>query len=253
MNKVTVKEKRLLFLLVVVFILAGSYQFGYVRFHSMTVELEGENLELTNKLLELQQKQSKKQTMKEETKEYLSMTKVMLLRYPKTLTQEKNLLFITELEQYANIKIESISFNETNVFYTGTDIQAGIDIQTGANTQTGADTQTGTDTQEGANLVSDTEEEAITLNGPVTGYQTTLNLNYQSTYEGLKKAIDFINTYNEKRHVTNITAAFDMSTGNLSGTMSIVLYEAEGGTAYEAPELDNIGVGKDNIFGTFEN
>lgn len=259
MNKITEKEKRLLLILVTVLILVGSYQFGYQKYHTMASELESQNQELTGRLMELQQKQAKKQKMIDETTEYRAGTKAILEQFPQTLTQEKNIIFVTELEQHAGMKVDSIAFNEMTLFYT----PAGVPTtDTTSTTQTDVLAETeGSVQEEGKevdeetanNLNTETKANESITQSSVTGYETTIILTYQSTYEGLKKAIDFINTYHEKRHISDITASFDMTTGNLSGTISVVLYEADGGTRYEAPVLNSIGVGKDNIFGTFEN
>ncbi len=254
MNKITEKEKRLLLILVTVLILVGSYQFGYQKFHSMAIELESKNQELTGRLIELQQKQAKKQKMIDETTEYKDGAKAILGQYPQVLTQEKNIIFVTELEQYAGMKVDSVAFNEMTIFYT----PDGVPI-TDTSTETDVLTETENSVQEKDNevaensLTAETKSDESIIQNSLTGYESTIILTYQSTYEGLKKAIEFINTYHEKRHISDITASFDMTTGNLSGTISVVLYEAGDGTNYEAPVLDNLGVGKDNIFGTFEN
>ncbi|MDF2804347.1 MAG: hypothetical protein K0S61_4252 [Anaerocolumna sp.] len=258
MNKITEKEKRLLLILITVLILVGSYQFGYQRFHSMASELESSNQELTGRLIELQQKQAKKQKMIDETIEYKTSVNTILEQFPQTLTQEKNIIFVTELEQHASIKVDSIAFNEMILFYT----PDGVPTTDTATSQTDVLTETENSVQEESdiqdevaenNLNIETKPNENTAKNTLSGYESTIILTYQATYEGLKKAIDFINTYHEKRHISDITASFDMTTGNLSGTISVVLYEADGGKDYEAPVLDNIGTGKDNIFGTFEN
>lgn len=254
MNKITEKEKRLLLILVSVLILVGSYQFGYQKFHSMAVELESRNQELTGKLMELQQKQAKKEKMIEETTEYTNQANEILNQFPQSLTQEKNIIFVTELEQYAGMTVDSVAFNETTLFYSPESPSNSSDADMGNDTEDGTfEEGIETDNTSTNSTGLETKTNESTVKNIVTGYETTMILTYQSTYEGLKKAIDFINTYKEKRHISDITASFDMTTGNLSGTISVVLYETENGAGYEAPALHSIGVGKDNIFGTFEN
>lgn len=257
MNKITEKEKRLLLILVTVLILVISYQFGYQKFHSMATELESSNQELTGRLMELQQKQAKKQKMIDETIGYKNSANAILKQYPEALTQEKNIIFVTELEQHTEMKINSIAFNELTPFYT----PEGVSTTNSTTTQTDVITETENSVQGEAaeveqvanNLSTENKPSENTSQNSLIGYESAIILTYQSTYEGLKKAIDFINSYHEKRHISDITASFDMTTGNLSGTISVALYEADGGVKYEAPILNDIGVGKDNIFGTFEN
>lgn len=262
MSKLTGKEKRLLIALVIVIVFALSYRFGYQSFHVKAVELKSENQEITNQLIELRQKETKKEKLLEEIKEYEKKANSILTQFPKELTQEKNIIFVTELEKYTDIKIDSITFQDMNVFYTGkseksTAVEKGENIEeTEENVDNDSEVSRNITNQENeleSNQIGFSSESKISHIENITGYETTMVLTYQSTYEGLKKAIDFINTYRDKRHISNITASYDVTTGNLSGTISISLYALNQGTDYVKPSLHSITVGKDNIFETFEN
>ena len=53
--------------------------------------------------------------------------------------------------------------------------------------------------------------------------------------------------------LNDLTAAYDMSTGNLTGSMSIAMYALNGSPkGYTAPDLDHIKTGTNNIFSTIE-
>jgi hypothetical protein len=54
-------------------------------------------------------------------------------------------------------------------------------------------------------------------------------------------------------NISDLTAAFDSTTGNLAGTMTIHLYAVNGtGKKYLEPQIAGLDIGTDNIFGTFE-
>lgn len=53
--------------------------------------------------------------------------------------------------------------------------------------------------------------------------------------------------------IQSITAAFDSTTGNLTGTITIDLFMVSGeGREAELFDIYGIDLGTDNIFGTFE-
>ncbi len=84
-------------------------------------------------------------------------------------------------------------------------------------------------------------------------FKQPLTISYRVTYEGLKKAMDFITGYKERMTVDNITASYDTLTGQLTGTMVINLYSVMGGNAvYTAPSTGVTNFGTENIFGTYE-
>ena len=80
-----------------------------------------------------------------------------------------------------------------------------------------------------------------------------LSITYRTTYEGFKECMDYINQYEERMNVENVTASYDATTGNLTGTMVINLFAMSGtDNQYQKPEVSGITIGTDNIFGTAE-
>lgn len=260
--KMTDKEKKLLLMLLALIILVASYQFGYAKFMDKADSLQAENVGLSNKLMELQQKQANKGKYETENKELQEKYNSLMVQFPGDLTEERNLMFVTELESYAGMKVNSVSFGENSAFFkeniSGTTVPEAAAPAAEAGNIT-ADTAAGTaaDTTDKPAAEADTNQAEnsvdIVSSGQITGLKTSILLTYQATYEGLKKAIEFINSYKEKRGITDLTASFDPTTGNLTGTMSIEIYGAEGtGNAYTAPDIRDINVGTGNMFGTFE-
>ena len=83
-------------------------------------------------------------------------------------------------------------------------------------------------------------------------YKQPLSFSYTATYEGLKKAVDFINNYKERMNVESLSASFDSLTGQLMGTISLNLFSVVGGNEkYEEPETGITDIGTENIFGTY--
>lgn len=218
-NNLSDNEKNLLFLLFTLLILFSAYQFGFVKFTDKAEELQKENLTLSSKVNELQIKKNQEEKFMNETLEYEEKMNEILGAFPVWITQEKNLMLITELEEYANVKISSVTFQDVSTFYTAS--------------------------LENESSVSDVND--------ITGYTTSIALTYQASYQGLKDCIQFINNNEEKMNITDISAAFDNTTGNLTGTLTISVYALDGiHKSEEKLVIPGIDLGMDNIFGSVE-
>nr|WP_308743280.1 hypothetical protein [uncultured Anaerocolumna sp.] len=235
-KKLSEREKNLLFILLIFIILFCSYQFGYVKLTGKIDTLSSENLELSVKLNDLKQKDVAKEKYIEETDKMLADTRDMFNHLATSMTQDKNTIFVTKLEKEADMIVSAISFGDITHIYDSNRVMDNTTDQTANDTSNGSDT---TDvTAEGKGL---------------KGYQSSITINYQTNYGGLKKAIDFINNYHEKMRIQSITAAFDSTTGNLTGTITIDLFMVSGeGQEAELFDIYGIDLGTDNIFGTFE-
>lgn len=244
-SNLTDHEKNLLFLLFTLLILFCAYQFGYVTFTERADNLHNENIRLTSRLNELQIKKNQEEKFITETKEYEEKIHEMLEEFPVRINQEKSIMLITELEDYADVKISSINFQDISKFYTGSFQES--------NALTSADTSIDESEQDNDAAVDNTASNATFANA-ITGYSTSIVLTYQTSYEGLKKCIEFINKNEEKMNLTDISAAFDNTTGNLTGTLTIILYALDGIEKQEEEvKIPGINIGVDNIFDSFEN
>lgn len=241
-NKLSAKEKNLLFVLLTVLILFGSYQLGFQKYTEKSEHLSEENAVLILKLNELQEKAVNKEKYIQETKDMEGETDMMLSHFPTTLTQEKNTIFVTHLESYAEMKVSSISFADNSEFYSLANTQdstAGSD----ENIEEAVDTSAETESTDGS-VADDTM---------ITGYKTTMVLTYQANYKGLKRCIEYINTYKEKMNIVDLSAAFDHTTGNLTGTITIAVYALGGiDKTDDILEIPGIDIGTENIFGSFD-
>jgi hypothetical protein len=62
--------------------------------------------------------------------------------------------------------------------------------------------------------------------------------------------VDYINNYPSRSVIDSISVSADGTTNMLTGSMVIKRYALAGsGKAYQEPQIDDIGVGTDDIFG----
>lgn len=217
LKKITQKQVKLVIVLVTLIIVVFSYFFGYQKFNSKAEILDRENKTLISNKNELKEKHKKKEFLIKETKEMRERIVLLEDMFPSYLSQDKNIMFIHDLANYARMDVKVMSFSENQLFYPVTGLGATDNV----------------------NLI---------------GYKTTVTISYSSTYEGLKTCINYIHSRNDRMNIPSFNAAFDNTTGNLSGTMTIDMYALIGtGRLFEAAIIEGVPIGTDNIFGTFEN
>jgi len=87
----------------------------------------------------------------------------------------------------------------------------------------------------------------------LTASDVVMTLSYQSTYQGLKDVITYTGGQDRRMVINTVSASYDRTTGNVSGSMTLDQYVVSGtDAAYIPPYVPAISIGTDNIFGTIE-
>ena len=150
--------------------------------------------------------------------------------FPIYIAAEDNYMFVEQMEEALTIQTASVDMTES-VHFRDTILPA---IGTELNTD---DTKDDTEAEAGAEMMT------ATVN--------TVSMNFITSYEGFKELTEYIRDYPEHTVIDNVTISIDNSTGVLAGNMTIRRYALTGtGKEYEAPSIEGIDIGTDNIFGT---
>lgn len=231
LKKLPQKQVKLIIVLVSLLIVACAYFFGFQRFNKKAELIRKENISLTTQRNELMEKSRNETAMTEEINIMREKYELIIDEFPSDLTQDKSIMFIYNLSKLAGMKINVIGLSEKEFFYS----PFGY-------TDTPIETST-----EGADTVQASSSQVL------LGYKTKINISYSSTYDGLKKCISHINDNKDRMNVASFTAAFDQTSGILSGTMLIDFYALSGtDKEFEEPVIESVPIGTENIFGTFE-
>ena len=211
--KITQKQMELVLLLLIVVIGVAVYRFGYYEFDEKTKQVESENKQLEQQIAALQVKQANKETYEKGIEDSEKLQKEVLAKYGPGNTPEKSIMMIRELEKKTDTRISSISFNPDTIIYTS----------------------------------AQQDENGVPS---VVAYTTQLALSYETTYDGLKKTMDYFNQSAERMNVANFTANYNQETGALSGNMQLNLYSVtDANHTYKDPSVYGVQIGTDNIFG----
>lgn len=210
------KQLRLLLGVIMLLILFCSYQFGYNNYNNKTSDLEEEILGLQLRSDELRAQVEQESYYQEEIARFEKNMKEIMDQYGPGNTPEKSSKLLIDLSHVTGMLIPTISFAQEEQIFSSTTVPSVDGLG-------------------------------------VYAYHTTLAFTYNSTYQGLKDSIDFINNNAEKMDIESLTTSFDSETGNLSGTIVVNLYSMTGtGKIYEAPVIEGVTIGNSSIFGTYE-
>lgn len=234
LRRIPRRQLKLMVVLISLLLVAGSYFFGFQRLNKKAEALKKENITLTSERNELLEKNRNKETMEEEIETMRVKYNSLLDEFPSNLTQDKNIMFIYNLAKHAKMEVKVISLGENELFYSPFGYVS-------------------TPTEPTADASGAAEITQATNSGELLGYKTRVTISYSSSYDGLKQCINYINDYKDRMNVANFNAAFDQTSGILSGTMVIDFY-ALGGTdkPFEDAVIESVPIGTKNIFGTFE-
>ena len=216
MGKITVGQIRLLILVLIAVVFLAGYRFGYQPLKQKTDEVNAESEDFEAKIKILDAKIAREKEYDEGLVNFENEAWKILDQYGGGNTPEKSIMMLVKLAEEAGMEIASVSFgSDSNIYYSSS---------------------LKTEGSEGVYM-----------------YKQPLTFSYQVSYEGLKRAMDFINNYKERMNVESVAASYDMLTGQLSGSMSLNLFSVIGGHAkYEAPTTGVKDIGTENIFGTYE-
>lgn len=272
--KLSQKDAKLLILLFSVALLGASYFFGYTKYKGLKQDIDKQilSLDATYKELVIEDRKRAQYEKDIDTNDIENM--VIAVNYPAKLTEEKEIMFVTDLVGSKWTGVSSILFSEYEPFYapamnkvgilenligangqvTATPVPSASPVPTAdpaktkddpAATKAPAATPTPTTTND-----ETAQRDALKERALFTGWRSTMTISYQATYAGLKESIDHIVNYLNRKSIGNLTISFDSATGNLSGDIEITSYALEGfGTTYEDPIIINVPLRLDEPFG----
>lgn len=212
------EQTKLIVILLAVVMLFFSYQFGFNRYNDKLAEVKANNEELMAKEEELKGLVDKQAIYEDGINEYSELINEITNTYGAGLSIDKIIMFLVSLEKEADMEITAATLgNATNILY------------------------------------NDTIPVEVSEGGLLEAYSYPVTITYKTTYEGYKKCMTYINQYEERMNVYDLTTTYDSETGNLTGTMTITMYYLTGtGKEFERPLISDVNIGTKNIFGTLE-
>lgn len=250
--KLTVNNKRLLIMLGSALALLLSYFFVFTPQIEEAQLVIKKNDELFEKYMQLLDIQSNQEKYKTDIADMESEVLAYLKQFPAEIRAEDVFLMGRDIEKEAEMTINNVGLEEAQLLASvaGITIHNPDEDQTLAN-KNNENTKEQVDKIEGVEQVDNT---TVTADGSAMSlFNTTNNINFAVSYEGIKKTIEYINQLDRRTTIEGLSAAFDDATGNLSGSITLNMFSMNNtGAVYKEPVVDGVPVGRSNIFGTAE-
>lgn len=281
-KKLTGQQIKFIINMIGLAVFAISYLYVYTDFTDKTAATYNQIAAVKASITGIEEKAANEEAVFKNTQDVRAQMQSILDSYPVNITKVDNLLFVEKMEGELGISFASVTTTDSNAVYrtilpirnedgTEKDLTGG----TGA-TETVTDTAASESTVDSSPLTAGVDATNQTLdqvdaaaNGenqaPVSegaqididtattmiGTESTITMNFTTSYDGFKKLVDYINHYPDKTEIDSVSVSKDSTTGLLSGSLVLKRYALTGtGKVYVAPVIDNISIGTDNIFGS---
>lgn len=250
--EVSDSDKRLLFLLLALILIAGAYFLVFQKYTAKAAAMEETNAADREEVQKLENMAAREDTVRQETDDLNRHVEEIIAKYPADVTTEKALAIVKNMEDSTGIKITQTSFLMDNLVVNlseGTAADESVSADASAeNTDTAAaESAENTDT---ADTAAPAEGTALAKDD-IVGYYSALTMNYEASYDDFKKMVAYIKTFEDRMTITAVSSSYDNETGLLSGTLTINMYYLTGaGKEYEAPQVDGANKGVSNLFGS---
>lgn len=214
MKKLTQTQIQWMVILLMVVIVAIAYRFGYMSYDSKAKAIMTENQQLQVRLTTLQQLEAQRSAFETDAADAKTQLDKIYSRYGTGISPEKSILFVNTLAQETGMEINNLSFTPEIMVYSSTKQK------------------------------EDGTPEVVLSS-------TQLSIDFSVGYEGLRACMDYINQYPQRTNIESFNVVYDQETGLLKGAMIINQYSmVREGVIDEKPEIGDVPVGIDNIFGT---
>ena len=244
--KLSQKDAKLLIILACILLLAASYFFGYKKYTDLTDELE----------TQIQAKQTEYTTLdayNQHRREYQTKiednkTKIgeIVAKYPSKVTDQDELYLSSVIQEKCGGWITTFDFTDVETIYVPGALMP-------CDTTVTTDNQNSSEVPQATPAPSaDTDANKVPAKGDLEfcGNRNITQLGFQVDYDQLKKMVQFIYDYPQRKVINELTLAVDNTTGLLTGRMNYSSYSMEGaGATYEPLTIPSTPMGNKNVFG----
>lgn len=253
--EVSDSDKRLLFLLLALILIAGAYFLVFQKYTAKAAAMEETNAADREEVQKLENMAAREEAVRQETDDLNQHIEEIIAKYPADVTTEKALAIVKDMEESTGIKITQTSFLMDNLVMNlseGAVADESVSADSSAENTDNADTvdTAAAESADGTDTAAPAEGTALAKDD-IAGYYAALTMNYEASYDDFKKMVAYIKTFEDRTTITAAASAYDSETGLLSGTITVNMYYLTGtGKEYEAPQVDGSNKGVNNLFGS---
>ena len=263
--KVSMRDKKILLMFIGILVFFVGWYFGYRPQMEKVDQIEDLNGALEEQLQDLLELAENKDFYVSETASIKDKISEYISEFPADVRPEDGIVLANKMENELGFQITNVGVGEKE-FVASIDGSSEEELaqsqdptmseQANAQTQEQIDNIEGTDSQAEENLQNASDaavaDQSSDSQVPVL-YRTQVTLQFNGAYAGLKKAVLYVADQSGRMTLDNVNASYDISTGNLTGTIIVNIFSMTGtDRTYTEPDAGSVAYGTDNIFGTVE-
>lgn len=263
--KISMRDKKILLMFLGVGVFAAGYFLGYRPQMEEAESIQAANVPLQDRLDDLLKLAENRDFYIEETNSIQEQIDEYTSEFPADIKQEDGIVLSLDMENSLDMEISNVGLGSRE-FVSSLDGSTEDEIismpdqtmseQANAQTQSQIDEIEGTDVQgdRERQIASDAETDYLNSTASVPAlYRTQDSMQFTGTYASLKDMVEYLADQSGRMTLDNVSASFDSSTGNLTGSITINLFSMIGtGKTYTEPDAGSVAYGTNNIFGTIE-
>lgn len=244
MNRLSFNQKRAILIISGILVLVCSFFFLFQKNMDTVTQLENETRKYQNRINFLSTLQLQINEMKETTPVYQEMIDKFVGTFPCKVPQQKAYYNIYQMMENSGIQVTHITAGKPQPF-----LNVGQFIS--LSTEGGGAENTEASAVSGGAVKID-PESSVPMNEMV-GKASIYQIELTGTKNQILKAVDWVADNEEQMAVSNLSLAYDSSNGKLSGTAILIFFELNGnGRVYEEPDVSEISIGTNSIFGAMK-
>lgn len=247
------RDLRMVLVLLGLVAIACAYFFVFRSNSNKADEIKAQNVGLQTTLDGLITMENNRAVTEADTADKNAKVDDLLKNFPNEMTEEKMLSIVTEMEKKTKAVVPSVAFSLNQQFFPDAAMiaaqqQAELEAANNEGTE-GAEGTEGTEGTEDAAPPEPVIPEGMVDVANMTGYDSTISISYQASYEQVKDMIQFINNYDDKMRIKSFSMVYNEEGGDIKGNMLVSMYSVAGNTKeYVAPVVKDVKVGIDALF-----
>lgn len=244
------KDLRMVLVLLGFVAIGCAYFFVFRSNSAKADEIKAQNAELQTTLDGLIAMENNRAVTEADTADKNAKVEDMLKNFPNEMTEEKMLSIVTEMEKKTEVVVPSVAFSVNQQFFPDAAmIAAQQQAELEAANNEGAEGTEGTEGTEAPAPAEPVIPEGMVDVSSMTGYDSTISISYQASYEQVKDVIRFINNYDDKMRIKSFSMVYNEEGGDIKGNMLVSMYSVAGNTKeYVQPVVKDVKVGIDALF-----
>lgn len=244
--KIGEREKNIILGIIGIAIPLLVYYFVFVRLNEQTDTLVTENQSLAQEVAYLQELMDNKEFYLAETDRMNAEMEEIKAQFPSELHPEDEIYYAYNTENKYDVLATAINMPVAEAVAVAQPVVAEAQPEV-------VDDGTGIEEED---TVTQVEQAAPVASAATTIalYRAPITFNFKLTYTAAKDWIKEILTDREnKKSIDSVSLSYDESTGNLTGSIIVNMFSLTGtDRIYEAPSIQGIGIGTDNLFKSSE-